>query len=609
MAIGSTQLAIKVLFEQNHTFWVPKYQRGYAWGDDAIEDFIEDIRRCLISQSTAQAGAHFFGGIVAARSEVSGSNRSHFEIIDGQQRLASFVMLVTAAVNGIKKVLGELNAKAPLSEDEQQAKAFLSETVAALRRTYHSYRDLISMKYVEIPKLKLSDADHDYFQGLIEERKVSPSRDSHERLLSAWKKLHTFIQSDLLGTGTALDKSEKIRSLVEQVLGRDCTVIFMSSKEADEAHQIFQVLNDRGVHLTDGDLLRARTLEALERDWMDIQQQVAKTWDEILGYSPKNVDEYLRWYFSSLEGERPNKANLADQFVTSRFGFKRGTPIDRQAAEKILHEVNCIETEFGLLDSLGEGEWPYQEHSDVSQWDRERLRMLVTHLKHTNAMPLLLSLQKLEPIKFAEAVASIERFVFRFITMGNSHITPMTKLFLRHSKKIRDDSGFSIEELRTDLTALVEKSVPLPVFKTKLDQVQYDSRRGNSTLRYLLISIEDHTSWVEGGAQGVPRCLDKTRVFDFSNTTLEHVYPRSIKPDQQILELEPIKHTLGNLTIFGPGDNNSLGNKVFGDKKETFAASGLKMNREISANLNWTAKEVTMRSDRLIQAAMKIFVP
>ncbi|MCC6207364.1 MAG: HNH endonuclease [Gammaproteobacteria bacterium] len=86
----------------------------------------------------------------------------------------------------------------------------------------------------------------------------------------------------------------------------------------------------------------------------------------------------------------------------------------------------------------------------------------------------------------------------------------------------------------------------------------------NAPLRYLLITIEDHTKWVEKGAQGEPKCIDKTRVFDLPGTTLEHVYPRSASAAERKADLEEVKQSLGNLTILGTGENDKLANKSFG---------------------------------------------
>ena len=125
----------------------------------------------------------------------------------------------------------------------------------------------------------------------------------------------------------------------------------------------------------------------------------------------------------------------------------------------------------------------------------------------------------------------------------------------------------------------------------------------------MLITLEDYAKWCEQGAQGTPKCKDKTRVFDFSNTTLEHVYPQSAKGADKIAVLEAIKHTIGNLMIFGPKDNDSAANKPYADKRPVLQASNLKLNRDIGANINWTRQIVEKRTAELAKLAIKIFVP
>jgi hypothetical protein len=371
------------------------------------------------------------------------------------------------------------------------------------------------------------------------------------------------------------------------------------------------VLNDRGVHLTDGDLLRASTMELLDdKELTAIQDSLATRWDSVLGYPPAEIDSYLRWYYSSHEGKRPKSSTVADQFLEFRFKCKDRTKIGKQAAKAILAEVEQMDNEFALLETLGMGEWPYSDPGQVTRWDRERLRMLVVHLKHTNAMPLLLSMRLLDAKHFAEAVAAIERFVFRYKTIGNAHIGQMTELYLKHAKAIRDSNKSSaVTTLRTDLRDLVLKVVPDSIFRTNLKEVRYSGRSGNSHIRYMLITLEDYAAWYDQGTPGTPKCKDKTKVFDFSNTTLEHVYPRSADGKNKNVALEPVKHNLGNLTIFGPGDNDKMANKPFAEKKAMLAASNIKLNRDIAAHNTWSAKEVADRTDKLVDIALKVFVP
>ena len=611
MAIDSNQLSIRFLFEQNHTFEVPKYQRGYAWEDETIDDFIEDISKCLRARSTNGSRSHFFGGVVTARKAIPNSSRSNFEVIDGQQRLASFVMLVAAINQCIQHLVGDLAKKETLNAEEEKAKAFLEKTIETLYDTYLVYRDEIELEYVEIAKLTLSKADDDFFQSVLSGQAVDPKRASHERIQTAWDRLVRFVEYDVLDGTTPSEKAKQLQILVNSVLISDCSVIFMCSDTRSEAYQIFQVLNDRGVHLTDGDMLRASTMEMLDQKALSaIQNRVADSWDKVLAYPPGDIDSYLGWYFSSWEGRRPRSSNLADQFLEHRFKHKGGaTAIDIEKAEEILAEVNRLDHEFTVLCTLSDGDWPFVDNGEVTRWDRERLRMLVTHLKHTNALPLLLSLRRLGAKKFAEAVASIERFVFRYKTVGNVHIGRMTELYLKHAKRIRETKKYSTKSLRADLVSLAVEAVPNSVFEAKLYELQYSPRGGNGHIRYLLITLEDYAEWYSGGANGMPKCKDKKRVFDFLNTTLEHVYPRSAEEKEKDSTLEAVKDTLGNLTIVGPEYNRKLANRKFAEKKPMLAESDLKLNRGIAENDDWTVGDVKERAKSLVEMALRVFVP
>ena len=347
MAIKPTQLGVRFLFEQNHTFAVPKYQRGYAWDDDAIDDFIKDISRCLKTREAGNEKSHFFGGVVTIRMPVPNSNRSNYEVIDGQQRLASFVMFVAAIVKGMANLTGELAAKGSLSSEEEKAKKYLEDTVVSLRQLYLTYRDEIELEYVEEPKLTLSDADNQFFQSIIEGKKAKPERASHKRISAAWERLLGFVEDDILKGGTASEKAKRLQVLLNSVLATDCTVIFMCSETRAEAYQIFQVLNDRGVHLTDGDLLRASTMELLDsKPLTAIQEKLSERWDSVLAYPPTEIDSYLRWYYSSREGKRPKSSNLTDQFLEFRFNCKDKTALTKLEAQAILDEVERIDADL-----------------------------------------------------------------------------------------------------------------------------------------------------------------------------------------------------------------------------------------------------------------------
>tara|TARA_R110002012_G_scaffold34964_6_gene100425 strand:+ start:5210 stop:7048 length:1839 start_codon:yes stop_codon:yes gene_type:complete len=612
MTIETAHQSITVLFEQNQTFEVPKYQREYAWDADAIEDFVEDLGKCLSSRHQGEKRNHFFGGIVSARLNVPGSSRPSYEVIDGQQRISSFVMLAAAVVFSMKDISAGIEANEKCSEQDGKALGYLQQTIAKIESLYLTHRYAVGLEYKVVPKLTLSKADNTFFQAILTGGDPATERPSHERIEYAWKRLKSFLSSELEGEKTASGKATKLQYLIDHVLAEDCTVIFMWSDNRSEAYRIFQVLNDRGVSLTNGDLLRARTLELLDHPPVAAtQNELAERWDSTLAYPPSSIDDYLLWYFGSYEGYRPKQSDVTDSFMAVRFAESSlSKPITQAQAGKVVGEVRRIDDDFALLNQLNNGEWPYIDQTGVTQWDVERLNLLVGHLKHTNAMPLLMALQLLEPKRFAEAVASLERFVFRYKTIGNAHISPATKLYHEHALIIRKDpTNYKVGTLRAALKELIEKYASGKRFSAAISELTYSPRGGNGHIRYLLIAIEDYLQWYDEGAKGAPLCKDKTRVLDIANTTLEHIYPQKLDAKDRVAELESVKHALGNLTILGPGENDAAGNKRFTEKRKALEGSNLRINRQIAKNTSWTKADVDKRTALLAEMAEKIFVP
>jgi uncharacterized protein with ParB-like and HNH nuclease domain len=100
MKIEPTYTSVGSLFEYRPMFFIPKYQRAYAWSSESVEDFIKDLKNCFDRRKTNSPVNHFFGGVLCVRYPVAGTvNQHEYEIIDGQQRIATFSILVSCLIN------------------------------------------------------------------------------------------------------------------------------------------------------------------------------------------------------------------------------------------------------------------------------------------------------------------------------------------------------------------------------------------------------------------------------------------------------------------------------------------------------------------------------
>lgn len=213
--------------------------------------------------------------------------------------------------------------------------------------------------------------------------------------------LENFVKK--LGQCTADTEKIDVLAKIEHVLQANCTVIFMDCDSRDSAYRLFQVLNDRGAGLNEGDLLKSKTLEVLEH-FLEEQEQAQKCWDEILEEEPSKVESFLRTYYASCCGKRAGRASLYDDFLTAFFPepFNGELPQSKDEAIDLLNRVQEILAEIRIYRKITAGEWPYPGEQSVTGWDRNRLQVLVTFLSYDITLPLLLASTKLKQKKYAE---------------------------------------------------------------------------------------------------------------------------------------------------------------------------------------------------------------
>ena len=426
MTISPHHLTIGQLFQQNFIFRVPKYQRYYAWDEEQIDDFLKDLEACIAARRAGGRKHHFLGGIVTVTTPSPGTVRRNVEVIDGQQRLATLTILAHELSRAMKALAGDVDATAVNSP-----KAFLETSAATLWRQYESFQDAVALNMVEVARLELSKPDKDFFAQMLDDAAAAPAitRTSHDRLARARNRIRAKI-ADLLAGGSDIDRAGTL-SFVAEVLANDWTVIHMGADQRDEAYMLFQVLNDRGTSLTEGELLRSRTLEMLDGGGTPQQSQMVEdAWDKILTGKPDDIGEGLRWIYSSYEARRPGKTTLYDDFLASRYPAHSVGQLNPAQARAVVAATQSIKADFDRMADILDGRWPYAAPvPQVTTWDKDRLRLLIPELRLLITMPLLIPTSALDQPTFAKVVHLVERFMYRYKIVVNARSSPPARSF------------------------------------------------------------------------------------------------------------------------------------------------------------------------------------
>ncbi len=590
-SMNANDLQIGDLLAQRAPYQVPKYQRSYAWEEEELKDFINDLENAFLARQKSVPKRHFFGGLVCLQYVAQNALGRTYEVIDGQQRLATFGLLFARLHHWNKAIAGECQVAGETDNAELAA-----ARAAGIKTSLLQYADEIDGKPVQQPRVVLSKADKEFYAALLTGTTLTPTRESHKLLIKANNAIDNFIKR-ILGM---LDNKSKLAALgtLCKAATDDCHVVHLVSESKDEAYRLFEVLNDRGRSLSEGDLLRSTTLERLEGSDA-LQEQAQGIWDEILAARASHVDHFLRVYYASRVGKRAGHRSLFDDFLSEFF------PRTLSHAQ-IIGQLTLVRSAFVSYNCISEGEWPYEE-SVVAAWERNRLKLLLLVLKNELSLPLLLASCELTEKNFAALVHLLELSVFRYIHCCRQHPSKLDSVFLANAVEIRKSAkDYKTSALRTGLKTLLDTYAGDDVFGQGIrSELVYREKAGNTVSKYFLTTIEQFHAWYRAGAAGVPKCKDKSSVYDFGQIEIEHVYPRNATTKNPILE--PLKNRLGNLSFWAPADNTKAANQSFTAKKKVYAESKVLLNRELAKLSKFEEKQLRDREDELVKRGLAVF--
>ena len=99
--MNAQDLPITQLLDGARQFIVPIFQRDYSWGTKQCQQLWEDIIRVGLDED---AQSHFIGSVVYIAAEENNAAITRWLLIDGQQRLTTIILLLTALRDRMREV-------------------------------------------------------------------------------------------------------------------------------------------------------------------------------------------------------------------------------------------------------------------------------------------------------------------------------------------------------------------------------------------------------------------------------------------------------------------------------------------------------------------------
>ncbi|MFA8025795.1 DUF262 domain-containing protein [Helicobacter pylori] len=548
MEAYATTLLNFIKDNQKNQLVIPIYQRLYSWEKEQCKQLWDDIIK--IGGNDKMDG-HFIGSILYVLDSITHSNNALL-IIDGQQRLTTITLLLTALRNHLSDEVKrkEIENRYLINSDKDGDKKF---------------------------RLILSESDKDTLLSLIDKDRRKPSEPS-SKIMENFKLFEEWISKNTDKLGTIFKGLEKL------------TIVWIAlEKGKDDPQLIFESMNSKGMELAQTDLIRNYIIMETEAEkqesfynkyWRAMEEDFKQNEKQ----DKKLFDRFVRHYLTIKTREIPNINKVYA-------GFK-----DYQQKEGIEIEA--------LLQDLQKYCGYFCQIAFKKEADKDLNKALgfLVDLDRDVVYPLLLELYSdysdrvLSEDDFKHSIDLIESYICRR-AVCRLGANSLNKVFPSFTKHIQKDEYF--KSLKAHFGSLTnnQRFPDDDEFKNLFITIDFYRFKKN---RYFFERLENFDR--------------KERVYT-TEYTIEHIMPqkldeewkKALGQDYERIHTQYL-HTIGNLTL--TGYNQEYSNKSFQEKQGMeggFKDSPLRLNRGLRDLASFGEEEIKKRANDLADLALKIW--
>ena len=541
-------------------FWflIPEYQRSYVWNEDHINDLLDDLWFACQNKNDNE---YFLGSLVLKRTGESGF--AEFEVLDGQQRLTTFFILMAV----IRDLTTDEQLKGTCKNrvhQEENRFVGIPERVRIVYKIRDDVEDFINKFILEEDGTKNSEIEEMF--GI---KNVSISH-----MAKAIETIHEFFEDK---TNSDIEKFDIEKFDIEkfaEFLGLKSVFIYVSTDSMEDAFRMFTILNNRGIQLSNPDILKSINIGEMNGENRELY---AKEWESIEGDMGGDFDRFLSFIRTILVKEKA-RANLVEEY------------------EENIYKGNLLRKGKDTIDLIIKYKDIYDKiitFDNNSEIDDNAYKNLVTIMNIGLPSgdwipPLLLYYDKFRNKQLLEFIEKLE---YKFSRDWILQMTPTTR----------------IENMNNILKRIEESNAPYELLQNnKLFEVNNESLKeilngdvyGRRFARYILLKYEYLQS------------ENTVQLSNYKTISVEHILPQNPednsewKKDFSDDEREYWLHKLANLVLISGRKNSKLSNRDFQEKKKKYLEgridifSGSKVF--IEQTNEWNAKTLEHRQESMI---------
>ena len=591
MQTDASNVTLPGLFA-NKCFRIPNYQRGYAWGESQLNDLWDDIMDIQKNGSTYRP--HYTGAITLqqidvndltpAEKKLSSTGMEYYNVVDGQQRLTTIVIMLNALKNkittGKKQLINNY-----IVTNNNVCRFMYSDTNGNSYRFF--MKNIIGetniLPFVPTTYTANLEFASSFFDKRFSALKPKELKEFQEKLLTALVFDTKYIQNnlDVQAVFETMNNRGKPLTTLEKLKNR---LLYMTSKFDPASVDVKQLSDD------------------INDSWGLIYETLGKNKDFIL-----SEDEFLSAYLTLLRepADYSFSESLAETKVFQMF-CNHATKYDFSMARQHNTSIKEPAVDYNKIHTFVSDIANYVGHwYDVNFPDLSTPRGLhlqkIQYLNGSKEMRLflaeLLMLANTQSALVDECLKMVEKVLFKNALPGVSILDER-----RFATRARDlhKGEMNLVELKNELESLLLQQIDVQSIVGGFRYL-FTYVRGNigfhrwGALKFFLMEYEKHLQ---------DRGLSHVGWENYYNIQIEHVMPRtwstywsvemnnylaahsSLNADEVERAKNILVNTLGNLTVIQDIKNAGIGNNPWTTKQDAYL-NGSYSEVEIATNTSW----------------------
>lgn len=289
---------IGVYLKKSDVFRIPEYQRAYSWNIANCDKLFQDIDS-YIEQNAEDP--YFFGTII-----IDCSTKGYLNLIDGQQRTTTFLLLLKAMHLRIKEVLqnmADTDEAAGLKRSLQQSLDSIFEILyrADVRKQIEIEKDWNKAKGVTVlENVSINELYKNELANIVEAKTFAeaeesvykfPRKQKDNKYTNFFRNFKSFYEK------LCIFQESKLDLFVNGFLNK-CQIIEIKSWQIEQAITMFNSLNSTGMPLSDADIISAQLFSKAPSNinFKDIWEPIIRQSDELAQKKIINIDSVLQQF-------------------------------------------------------------------------------------------------------------------------------------------------------------------------------------------------------------------------------------------------------------------------------------------------------------------------